>query len=109
MTLSYDTSALVKLYVVESGSHEMKRYVEESEAVAVCRISWAEAHAAFSRRAREVSEDSELIENAKGALWNDWPHFMVMEITQGLVERAGEYADGFALRAYDALQTRRRI
>ena len=37
-----------------------------AEAVAVCRIAWAEAHAALSRRAREVPQDARVIEQAKG-------------------------------------------
>lgn len=99
-----DTSALVKLYIEETGSAELKSVVAHSEAVAVCRISWAEAHAALSRRAREIPDDSAVIEQAKIALGKDWPHFVVLEITQALVERAGHYADTFALRGYDSVQ-----
>jgi uncharacterized protein len=54
MILFCDTSALVKLYIVEVGSDELKLQVQQAEAVAVCRIAWAEAYAALSRRAREV-------------------------------------------------------
>ena len=104
MILFCDTSALIKLYIVESGSAELKARVLESDAVAVCRIAWAEAHAALSRRAREVPEDTLLIEQAKAALAADWPHFVVLEIDQRLVELAGEYADTFALRGYDSIQ-----
>ena len=104
MILFCDTSALLKLYIVESESDALKVLVQEAEAVAVCRIAWAEAYAALSRRAREVSEDSLLIEQAKAALANDWPHFVVLEIDQPLVELAGEYADTFALRGYDSIQ-----
>ena len=104
MILFCDTSALIKLYIVESGSAELKARVLESDAVAVCRIAWAEAHAALSRRSREVPEDALLIEQAKAALAADWPHFVVLEIDQRLVELAGEYADTFALRGYDSIQ-----
>lgn len=104
MILFCDTSALVKLYIVEVGSDELKARVLEAEAVAVCRIAWAEAYAAFSRRAREVPEDAMFIEQAKAALAADWPHFVALDIDQSLVERAGEYADTFALRGYDSIQ-----
>ena len=104
MILFCDTSALVKLYIVEAESETLKARVQDAEAVAVCRIAWAEAFAALSRRAREVPEDAALIEQAKAALAADWPHFVVLEITQPLVERAGEYADTFALRGYDSIQ-----
>ncbi len=104
MILFCDTSALLKLYIVEAGSDALKVLVQEAEAVAVCRIAWAEAYAALSRRAREVPEDASLIEQAKAALAADWPHFVVLEIDQPLVELAGEYADTFALRGYDSIQ-----
>jgi len=99
-----DTSALLKLYIVESGSEALKARVVDAEAVAVCRVAWAEAHAALSRRAREVPGDAPVIEQAKAALAQDWPRFVVMEVDQALVERAGNYADTFALRGYDSIQ-----
>ena len=104
MILFCDTSALIKLYITEEGSAELKALMQEAEAVAVCRIVWAEAFAALSRRAREVPEDVTTIEQAKAALALDWPHFLVLEIDQSLVEVAGEYADTFALRGYDSIQ-----
>jgi len=104
MILFCDTSALLKLYITEAGSEELKGLVQEAEAVAVCRIAWAEAFAALSKRAREVPEDAATIEQAKAALAADWPHFVVLKIDQPLVKLAGEYADTFALRAYDSVQ-----
>ncbi len=104
MILFCDTSALLKLYIVEQGSDALKTLVQEAEAVAVSRIAWADAYAALSRRAREVAEDADTIELAKLALAADWPHFVVLEIDQALVERAGDYADTFALRGYDSIQ-----
>jgi predicted nucleic acid-binding protein len=104
MILFCDTSALVKLYIAEAESDALKAHVLESEAVAVCRIAWAEAHAALSRRAREVAEDAHTIQQAKDALAKDWSKYVVLDISQGLVERAGEYADTFALRGYDSIQ-----
>lgn len=104
MILFCDTSALLKLYIVEEGSDELKARMREAEAVAVCRIAWAEVHAALSRRAREVPEDALVIEQAKAALAADWSHFVILEIDQTLVERAGEFADTFALRGYDSIQ-----
>ncbi len=104
MILFCDTSALLKLYIMEAGSYAVKGRVEQAEAVAVCRIAWAEAHAALSRRAREVPTDAPVIEQAKAALAQDWSRYLVLEVDQALVERAGDYADTFALRGYDSIQ-----
>ena len=104
MILYCDTSALLKLYIAEPFSGRVKARLAEAEAVAVCRISWAEAHAALARRAREVAADAEAIAQAKQALARDWPHYAILDADQALVEQAGEFASAFALRGYDSVQ-----
>ena len=104
MILFLDTSALVKLYIVEADSPAIHEAVARAETVAVCRIAWAEACAALARRARDVSADEPAIIAARQALARDWPHFLIVEVTQAVVERAGEFADTFALRGYDSVQ-----
>lgn len=56
------------------------------------------------KSSQEVPEDAFIIEQAKSALAADWPHYVVLEVDQPLVERAGDYADTFALRGYDSVQ-----
>ena len=104
MIIYYDTSALVKLYVTEDGSAEMKMLLRESEIAATARVSWVEAHAAMARRARERVADVAAIDQARTALRADWPHFLVIELTQELCERAAAHAEVFALRACDGVQ-----
>ena len=104
MIVYYDTSALVKLYVTEDGSAEMKALLSESEIAATARVSWVEAHAAMARRARERVADVAALDQARAALRADWPHFLVIELTQELCERAAAHAEVFALRAYDGVQ-----
>lgn len=104
MILFCDTSALVKLYVREAGSDALLAEAGAASAVAVCRIAWAEAVAAMARRARDVPADAAALDAARQRLRDHWPHYVVVEVTQALVERAGEYADTFALRGYDSVQ-----
>ncbi|MFN7572976.1 MAG: type II toxin-antitoxin system VapC family toxin [Betaproteobacteria bacterium] len=104
MILFCDTSALVKLYVEEPSSAELRALVHAAEAVAACRIAYAEARAAFARRGRESAADSAKLDQARAALTSDWPHYLTIEVTQPLVQLAGDYADVFALRAYDSVQ-----
>lgn len=104
MILFCDTSALLKLYLAESASAAMQALAAEATTIAVCRIAWAEAMAALARRAREVPVDAPLLEQARQQLHGDWPHYALVEVTQALVELAGDYADTFALRGYDSVQ-----
>jgi uncharacterized protein len=104
LSIYLDTSALVKLYVDEDGSDAVWRLVGDNGS-ATCRITWAEALAAFARRERESApETAEVWAMARQRLKDDWPALQVVEVTQALVDRAGDYAETFALRGYDAVQ-----
>ena len=59
MILFCDTSALVKLYILEESSREMQTLAAAATMIAVCRIAWAEMMAALARRAREFPSDAE--------------------------------------------------
>jgi predicted nucleic acid-binding protein len=104
LILFCDTSALVKLYVRETFTEEMLAAVATASATAVCRIAWAEAMAALARRLREPPADADAVATVRERLSADWSDDASVEGNQTLVERAGEYADAFALRAYDSLQ-----
>ncbi len=104
MILFCDTSALIKLYIQEIASDEMQALASSASMVAVCRIAWAESMAALARRARENPVDQPLIDQVRGRLRKDWPSYAIVEVTQTLVELAGDHADTFALRGYDSIQ-----
>ena len=104
MILFCDTSALVKLYVHEDGTDDMVREAAASDLIAVCRIAWVETMSAMARRSREQPRDAVTITRARHRVVTDWPHYLTLDLTQELVELAGEYADAFALRAYDSVQ-----
>ncbi len=104
MILYLDTSALIKRYLAEAHSMSVRQAIAHAGTAAVCRIAWAEAMAAFTRRQREVSVDAAALERARAQLRADWSGYHIVEVTQTLVELAGELADTFALRAYDSVQ-----
>ena len=89
MILSCDTSALIRLLISEPGSDQMMESSLRAEAIAVCRITWAETMAGMARRQRLIDR---------------WDHFTIVEVSQPLVETAGRFADVFGLRGYDSVQ-----
>lgn len=103
MTPYLDTSALVKLCIDEDSSSDVWRIVEGLQP-ATCRITWAEARSALARREREQPADAAVWAVARHRLSEDWRRLHLVEVSQPLVEKAGEFADVFALRAYDAVQ-----
>jgi uncharacterized protein len=104
LILFCDTSALVKLFVLEDDSDVMADRAAASEAIAVCRLVWVEIMSAMARTAREQPEDAAAIARARRRVATDWPRFLTLEVTPALIELAGEYAEAFALRAYDSVQ-----
>lgn len=104
MILFCDTSALVKLYIEEVDSDVCLGLAREASAIAVSRIAWAEAHAGFARRIRDNEDDRSTIEQAKQRLAAHWSDYFILEVSQPIVETAADYADAFALRAYDSVQ-----
>lgn len=104
MLLFCDTSALIKLLIDEPKSTQIHQTTEQAELIAACRITWAEAMAAMARRQRDDPPSTDDIENACQRLSLLWPSFTIVEVSQQLVEAAGQFADGFALRGYDSVQ-----
>jgi len=99
-----DTSALIKLLINEPGSDQMMESILRAEAVAVCRITWAETMAGMARRQRDDPISGDDIEQARQRLIDRWDHFTIVEVSQRLVETAGRFADVFSLRGYDSVQ-----
>jgi predicted nucleic acid-binding protein len=99
-----DTSALIKLLIDEPGSDQIHQASQAALVIAACRITWAEAMAAMARRQREDPVSADAIEQARQRLNQLWTFFSIVEVSQDLVETAGRFADGFALRGYDSVQ-----
>ena len=104
MRLYLDTSALVKLYVVEEGSSLVRKSVEEAETVATSLVSYVEGRAAFSRRRREgilsVTDQNRIVRDFN----DEWKRYFVIDVTNPLVNNAAKLAELHGLRGYDAIQ-----
>ena len=103
MTVYLDTSSLVKLYVTESGSDEIRDLVLEANVVATSAIAYPEARAALARRRRERALSAAAFASAKRALESDWRQYLAIEVTMSLCLRAGELAEQYRLRGYDSV------
>jgi predicted nucleic acid-binding protein len=101
--LYLDTSSLVKLYVVEEGSGEVRRLVAEATLVATSVVAYAETRSAFARLAREHTISSEEAEQVKADFERDWPHYLSLDLTAAVWRRAGGLAERHALRGFDSL------
>lgn len=78
MILYLDTSALVKLYIAEPGSGEVRKAVGAAQIVATSRLAYVEARAGIARKFRE----GELSENDRRRiveeLGSDWENYFIV-------------------------------
>ena len=104
MILYLDTSALIKIYVAEEGTNTVQDAVSRASAVAASRVAYVEARSALARACRESRIEERDLRQTVAELDEDWKRFLVLEVTGDLAQRAGDLAEEYALRAYDALQ-----
>jgi hypothetical protein len=98
-----DTSALVKRYVVETGSAEVRR-VFRSGTVAVARIAYAELAAALARRWRDGALSEDTLDSIQERVDRDFSKLVVVEIRPAVVARVPGLVRRHPLRGYDAVQ-----
>jgi predicted nucleic acid-binding protein len=103
VTLYLDTSSLVKLYVEEAGSGEVRALVADAAVVATSIVAYAEARAALARLRRGGDLTAAKFAAAKRTFDAQWPAFLALDVTAGVSREAGDYAERYGLRGFDAL------
>jgi predicted nucleic acid-binding protein len=102
-TLYLDTSSLLKIYVDEEGSDEVRQDLADCAAAATSAVTYAEARAAFARRRRDGTLTAAMLRAAKREFDEDWPRYLVVEPTMALCREAGDLAERHAVRGFDSL------
>jgi predicted nucleic acid-binding protein len=103
----FDSSALVKRYVTESGTQWVRGLCDPTadHTLYISRITGAEVIAALARRAKMGSLTPSAAQSAMAAFRSDFGGaYLVSELTPALVERAMDLAQARGLRGYDAIQ-----
>ncbi|MCL6521441.1 MAG: type II toxin-antitoxin system VapC family toxin [Firmicutes bacterium] len=98
-----DSSALVKLYVLEPGSARVRRLVEEADVAATSAIAYAEIRSAMARRHREGDLSESALSRIKAALLADWEALFVLPATGAVARIAGDLAEEHGLGGMDAV------
>ena len=103
MMVYLDTSSLVKLYVEEIDSEKIRNFAHNAAAVSTSKIAYAEARAAFARKRKEEEFSLKILRRIVEDLNRDWESYFVIEITDGLIRFAGDIAEKYLLRGFDAI------
>src|SRR5471030_482793 len=103
ITVYLDTSSLVKLYVEQIGSDDVRQDLAEASSAATSLVAYAEARAAFARLRREGDITRQAFGAVKREFNGDWAGYVVVEPTIDLCRVAGDLADQYGLRGFDSI------
>jgi uncharacterized protein len=103
VTLYLDTSSLVKLYVTEAGSEDVRQLVGDANVVATSVVAYAETRAALARLRREGVLTASKLTSAEREFDVQWPTYLTLEATDSLCRTAGELAEKYSLRGFDSI------
>lgn len=109
MTIYVDSSALVKMFVDEPGSPEIRQFVsdlvsKEDTTFVTSAITKAEIMAALAaiRRGKHLTQRK--FEKAVADFREQWKVFSVPEVTVSMIDRAGEIGLNHKIKGCDAFQ-----
>jgi predicted nucleic acid-binding protein len=103
MMLYLDTSSLIKLYIDEPGSDEVRQDLSESSAGATSLVTYAETRATFARLRRLGNITPSGFRLAKRDFDSDWSVFVVVPLSDALCRAAGDLAEHYGLRGFDSI------
>jgi hypothetical protein len=98
-----DTSALVKLFLIEDGSQIVSRVWEAADGLVTSVATYPEARSALAAAARDGRITRRRMPRAVEELDRRFSSMDVVELRRPLAVAAGSLADRFALRGYDAV------
>ena len=98
-----DTSALVKIYVVEEGSAIVKENVNLATLVATSKVAYPEARAAFARAKREGILTDGTYQAVVSNFNAEWLSYYSLELTDRICYLAGALSEKHSLRGLDSI------
>ena len=101
MILYLDTSSLLKHYIREAGSDDVRAWIAGADLVATSRTTLAESAAALSRRPSGGGLSRSACHEALTDLKADWAEYLAVDLDE---HRSAAVAWRHRLRGFDAVQ-----
>ena len=103
MVRYFDTSALVKQYLHEAGSTTVLELLKTGDKVYTASLTYAETHAAFSRRTREGRLTRETTRKLAVRFDRDWESYDIVIMSEDVLSLARQMLYRYPLRSADAI------
>lgn len=98
-----DTSALVKKYVIEEGTGEVRALLKNEDTIITSKLTYAEVCASFARKLREGNLEKVSYNKAWESFLNDWEVFTLVEIREEIFPLIHKLTQTHPLRGADAV------
>lgn len=98
-----DTSALVKKYVVETGSDQMVSLMSGDRGLFTSKLAYAEMCASLARKRREGGLERNHYRRALNSYLRDWETLIRIELVDGLFPLVRRLVETHPLRGADAV------
>jgi predicted nucleic acid-binding protein len=99
----FDTTALVKQYLHEAGSKIVLQLLKTDDKVYTASLTYAETHAAFSRRNREGRLTRETTRRIALRFDKDWKSYDIVVMSENVLRLARQVLYRHSLRSADAI------
>lgn len=99
----FDTSALIKLFILEKGSENAQRLFHDHFPPATAVIAHAEIYSGVNRRKREGHLSSQQYTRLSRRFEEHWATYIRIELTEEVLAGAKELLERYPLRAFDAI------
>jgi len=99
----FDTSALIKAFLVEVGTDTAQQFLLRGGVAATATITYAEMYSGFARKMREGGLSRKHYDDVCGAFESYWSACLQVELTKGILTRARDLMQRHPLRAFDAI------
>jgi predicted nucleic acid-binding protein len=101
----FDSSALVKAYIVETGTNWVRHILDDPQnRISICALAEVEVVSALTRRFNEGDLSQLELDQACDELRQDSATYLLVDVTTQILETAVANARNHSLRAYDAVQ-----
>ncbi len=99
----FDSSSIVKWFVDEPFTDMAKEIKDEAEMIFTSIISYPEVMSAFNRFEKEGRYSNSDMMLVKNEFMRIWPDFRWINITENLINQAGELIFTYDLRGFDTI------
>ncbi|MFO7760048.1 MAG: type II toxin-antitoxin system VapC family toxin [Desulfobia sp.] len=103
MILYFDTSALVKRYIMEPYSDEVISRWKSATQIVTSFVAYAEMMASLYRKKREGNIADTLIREIADSFHQDWQSFIRIEVNDQLNGHIKRLVEKYPLRGFDAI------